>query len=165
MTDYSPNIRVCKSLNTAFLENNFDGFENNATEDLKSSFGKDGAAELAGAWKYLTSTCGKYQSYSLYRIKSEGGNNTYYMAYHFEKSDLLMELSFNNDNLINGFFITSILPKCETKKVKLVAVGNGEYFIDGYRYGGFKDYRIRYDKSQRTLKFSAEGDYFDAIKI
>ena len=57
-------------------------------------------------------------------------NNNYYMAYHFEKADLFMELSFNKDGLINGFFITSILPKCETKKIKMVAIGKEEYFIE-----------------------------------
>jgi CubicO group peptidase (beta-lactamase class C family) len=165
VTDNTTNVRVCKSLNTAFSSNNFAGFENYAAAEMKSSFGKDGAAELSGVWNYLTSTVGKYQSYSLYRIKSEVVASTYYMAYHFEKADILMELSFNNDNLISGFFITSILPKCEAKKIKMVAVGREEYFIDGYRYGGYKDYRVKFDKSQKILNFSAEGDGFNAIKI
>ncbi len=165
LTDNSANIKVCKALNTAFLNNNFDGFEKNAAEELKDAFNKEGAAALSGVWKYLTSTNGKYQSYSLYKINTEAGNNTYYMAYHFEKADLLMDLSFNTDGFINGFFITSILPKCETKKIKMFAVGNEEYFIDGYRYGGFKDYRIKFDKSRQTLYFRAEGDDFSALKL
>lgn len=165
LTDNSTNIKVCKTLNTAFLNDNFDGFEKNAAEELKDAFNKEGAAALSGVWKYLTSTNGKYQSYSLYKINTEAGNNTYYMAYHFEKADLLMELSFNINGLINGFFITSILPKCEAKKIIMVAVGKEDYFIDGYRYGGFKDYRIKFDKSQQTLNFSADGDDFSATKL
>lgn len=165
LTDNSTNVKVCRTLNTAFLNDNFEGFERNATEELKDAFNKEGAAALSGVWKYLTSTNGKYQSYSLYKINSAAGSNTYYMAYHFEKAELLMELSFNNNGLINGFFITSILPKCEAKRIKMVAVGKDEYFIDGYKYGGFKDYRVKFDKSQRTLKFSAEGAEFNAIKI
>jgi hypothetical protein len=47
----------------------------------------------------------------------------------------------------------------------MVAVGKEDYFIDGYRYGGFKDYRIKFDKSQQTLNFSAEGENFSAKKI
>jgi hypothetical protein len=165
LTDNSTNVKVCGTLNSAFLNDNFDGFEKNTTEELKDAFNKEGATQLSGAWKYLTSTNGKYQSYSLYKINAEAGNKTYYMAYHFEKADLLMELSFNNDGLIDGFFITSILPKCEAKKIKMIAVGKEEYFIDGYRYGGFKDYRIKFDKTRQTLNFRAEGDDFNAKKL
>ena len=165
LTDKSNNIKVCRTLNTAFLTCNFDGLEKNTTDDLRDLFSKEGAASLSGAWKYLISTNGTYRSYSLYKIKTQAGYTTYYMAYHFEKADLLMELSFNNDGLINGFFITSILPKCAAKKINMVAVGREEYFIDGYRYGGFKDYRVKFDKSLRTLNFSAEDDDFSAIKL
>jgi CubicO group peptidase (beta-lactamase class C family) len=166
IADNSNNVKVCNILNTSFLTDHFDGFEKNATKDMQeAAFNKEGYIELSGVWKYLTSKCGKYQSYSIYDIKTGTGTTNYFMAYHFEKSDLLMELSFNQEGLINGFFITSILPKCLVQKVNMVAVGNEEYFVDGYKYGGYKDYRIKFDKSKQTMYFSAEGDEFNAVKL
>jgi len=166
ITDNSNNVNVCKTLSTSFLTDNFDGFEKNATKDLQQGlFNKKGFGDLSGVWKYITSKSGKYQSYSIYDIKIRTGNTVYFMAFHFEKSDLLMELSFNDEGLINGFFITSILPKCMIQKINMVAVGKGEYFIDGYKYGGYKDYRIKFDITQQTLNFSAEGDEFNAMKL
>jgi CubicO group peptidase (beta-lactamase class C family) len=166
IAENSNNVKVCKSLCTSFLTDQFDGFEKNANKEMQEgTFNKDGYSELSGVWKYLTSKCGKFQSYSIYNIRPGTGNTTYCMAYHFEKSDLLMELSFNQEGLINGFFITSIFPKCQAQKINMVAVGGEEYFVDGYKYGGYKDYRIKFDKARQTLNFSAEGDEFNAVKL
>jgi hypothetical protein len=71
-----------------------------------------------------------------------------------------MQISFDQQGLINGFFILKVLPKCTVKTVNLIPVNKDEYFVDGFRYGGYKDFNVKYDRKSRTLNFkNADGIY------
>jgi hypothetical protein len=53
-----------------------------------------------------------------------------------EKAEVTMQLSFDEEGLINGFFVLRVIPRCTVFTVNLVPSGKDKYFIDGYRYGG-----------------------------
>ena len=73
---------------------------------------------------------------------------------------MIVQLSFNEQGLINGFYILKVLPKCNVRTVNLLPVNKDEYFIDGFRYGGYKDFNVKYDRKNRTLNFkSVDGIY------
>lgn len=165
ISDVSGNVAVCRTLTTSILSGILsDGFEKHATSEMQKIFQNDQFIGLVGAWKHITSQSGYFLSYTIYNKKTEPGNTTYFIACHYEKSEITMNVSFNDQGLIQGFFITSILPKCMIDKVNINTVGKDEYFVDGYKYGGYKDYRIKFDKTQQTLNFKTDGEEFTAVK-
>ena len=76
-----------------------------------------------------------------------------------------MTLSFNDSGLMQGLFITNILPKCQIKKVKMLPVGECNYYVDGYSYGGYKDYYVHFEESTKTLALKTDSEVFHAVKI
>jgi hypothetical protein len=57
-----------------------------------------------------------------------------------------------------------ILPKCNIHTVHILPTGEDEYFVDGYQYGGYKDFRVKYDKTERSLTFSSDDTEFTALR-
>ena len=76
-----------------------------------------------------------------------------------------MVLAFNDSGLMQGLFITNVLPKCAVSKVNLLPVGDNKYFVDGYSYGGLKDYLVDFDISTGKLGLKADNEEFSAVKI
>ena len=162
----SEKVSVCRSFSAAIISGEFEGFEKNVTPEMQTQlFNKETIGRLVGGWGNLASHSGKYQSYTIYRVSSEPGNTSYSIAYHFEKSDFLMVLAFNDSGLMQGLFITNVLPKCAVSKVNMLPVGDNKYFVDGYSYGGFKDYLVDFDKSIGKLSLKADNEEFSAVKI
>jgi hypothetical protein len=53
-----------------------------------------------------------------------------------------------------------VLPKCNVKTVNLIPVNNDEYFVDGFRYGGYKDFNVSYDRKSGVMNLkSVDGNY------
>ena len=75
-----------------------------------------------------------------------------------------MQITFNNQGLINGFYILKVLPKCNIHAVNLIPTGKDEYFVDGYKYGGFSDFSVKYDKVKRSLSLKSDNESFTALK-
>jgi hypothetical protein len=48
--------------------------------------------------------------------------------------------------------------------INLIPTGKDEYFVDGYKYGGFNDFRVEYDKSKQSLSFNSGKVTFTAFK-
>jgi len=162
----SENITVCRNFSVAINSGEFDEFEKNVTPEMQEQlFNKESIGKLIGGWRNLISESGKYQSYTIYKVNTEPGNTSYSIAYHFEKSDILMVLSFNDSGLMQGLFITSILTKCTVSKVALIPVATNKYFVDGYRYGGYKDYMVEFEKSTGNLSLKSLNEEFSALKI
>jgi CubicO group peptidase (beta-lactamase class C family) len=166
LKEESENIAVCRNFNAVINTGELNGFEKNVTTEMQENlFNKESIGKLVGGWKNLTSGSGKYQSFTIYKVNIEPGNKSYRIAYHFEKSDILMTLSFNDSGLMQGLFITNILPKCTVAKVALIPVATNKYFVDGYSYGGYKDYLVEFEKSTGKLSIKAANEEFSAVKI
>jgi hypothetical protein len=75
-----------------------------------------------------------------------------------------MVIYFNDEQLISGFFILKIIPRCKIKDVALITTGKNEYFVDGYKYGGYNDFRVKFDRNEQSLVFSSEESSFKANK-
>lgn len=158
LKDTMGNYRTCKLLVRSLLSSNFDGFEKYGKEGM---FNSKIAGQLNNAWKYYLSKGGLLSSYNIF---SKTGNN-YYIAFHLEKAEIVMQVSFNDQNLIQGMFFPSVLPKCSVQSVQLVPVGRDEYVVDGYRNGGYIDFRVKYDHQKRQLSFHNDNESFKATRI
>jgi len=162
ITDTIGNYSICKEFSKAISSANFEGFDKYASEKMKIGlFNAKGIAQINNIWKYYQSKGGEFLSYNIFN-KTE---NSYSLAFHFEKAEITMKISFDNQNLIQGLFFLSVLPKCNIHKVNLVSAGNDEYVVDGYKYGGYKDFRVKYNKTNRSLSFGNETETFTAIKL
>lgn len=162
IADTGINYPVCKAFAKCILTSGFDGFDKNATDELKKGlFNPGGIKQINGAWKSFAEQGGNYLSYN---ICSRADNN-YTLAFHFEKAEIIMKLSFNSNNLLQGLFFQGVLPKSGVHSVALVPTGKNEYMVDGYKYGGYDDYRIKFDKSKQTLSFRNAAENFYATKI
>lgn len=165
INDTSDSYSICRSLTTSFLSGNFKDFNKNATEEMqKDLFNEKGISELINFWKYVNSNCGKYLSYNICNKTSKLGCTDYSLAYHFEQADVNMQLSFNDQGFIIGFFITTLTPRCFVYTVNLVPVGKDEYFVDGYKYGGYNDFRVKYNKTDHTFNFNSKNESFTAFQ-
>ncbi len=158
LVDTTGNYSTCQILVKALLSANFDGFEKYGKEGM---FNSKIISQLNNVWKYYLSKGGALSSYNIF---SRTGNN-YSIAFHLEKAEIVMQISFNDQNQIQGMFFPSVLPKCTVQTVHLVPAGKDEYVVDGYKYGGYSDFRVKYDKSLHQLSFATDTDGFTAIKV
>lgn len=162
--DSTNNYKVCRKLTSSILENNFDGFSNYANEEMqKSTFNEKFLTSLMNFWRNVISHDGQYISSNICEkvVKPYGAD--YKIAYHFERSELIMQISFDKQGLINGFYILKVLPKCNVKTVNLIPVNKDEYFVDGYSYGGYKDFNVKYDRKIRALNFISNDGIYTAM--
>lgn len=161
----SENISTCHKFSTSIVSGEFEGFEKYVSDDMrKNLFNKESIAKLTGGWNYITAQSGKYISNTIYNVKKEQGNTNYYIAYHFEKNEIVTVLSFNDTNVLQGLFILNVLPKCNIAQVELHTIGENKYFVDGYRYGGYKDYIVLFDKEKQKIIFKTDDEEFFAFK-
>lgn len=153
---------ICKQFAKSILVGNFDDFEQYASEEMKKRlFNSRGIAQINGAWKNYSSQSGLFKSYNI----SNKIKNNYTLSFHFEKAEIIMQLSFNDKNLIQGLFFLNVLPKSNEYSVNLIPIDNNEYIIDGYKYGGYNDYKVIFDKTNQTITFSNDVENFMATKI
>ena len=165
--DLTNNYKVCRKFTSSILENNFEGFEKYATADLQSTFFNEKFfISIMNFWEKIVAHDGQYVSSNIFEKIEKPYGTDYKLVYHFERSELIMQISFNDkeQGLINGFYILKILPKCNVKTVNLIPVKKEEYFVDGFRYGGYKDFRVKYDRKSRTLNFKSEDGAYTALK-
>jgi len=160
-SDSSINSRICNEFAKALLSANFEGFDQYASDEMKKAlFNPKGFNQINTIWKTYLAQSGEFRSYNICN-KSE---NNYSIAFHFEKTEIVMQLSFNGKDLIQGLFFQKVVPKCTVYNVSLIPVGNDEFFVDGYTYGGYNDYRVKFDKNSNVLNFKSETEDFTAIK-
>jgi len=165
INDTSGNYRTCKIFTSSLVSNNFDGFERFATEEMQRVFfnNKD-ITVLTDFWQRILSRAGKYLSSNICDKKVKPGNTDYSLVYHLEEAEVTMQLSFNDHGLISGFFILKVIPRCHIHTVNLIPTGKNEYFVDGYKYGGYNDFRVKYDKNEQSLSFNDDEVSFTAFK-
>lgn len=165
VNDTSTYVSRCNLFTQNLRKGSFDGFEVYVNAELKKQlFNKNSISQLTGGWSHITKQSGNYLSSTIYKKVDEPNNHSYYVAHHFEKSEVLMVLSFSNDGLMQGLFILNILPKCTVKQVCLTKVGSNSYFIDGYRHGGYPDYTVTYNRKSKLLNFISANENFSALK-
>jgi CubicO group peptidase (beta-lactamase class C family) len=165
INDTSNNYKICKNFTTSLISGNFEGFEKYASEEMqKGFFNEKGIAALMNFWQYANSQSGEYLSSNICNKIAKPDYTDYSLAYHFEQSEVTMQLSFNNQGLISGFFILKVLPKCLIHTVNLVPIGKDEYFVDGYKYGGYNDFSVKYDKTEQSLSLNSDNESFTALK-
>lgn len=162
IVDTGLNYPVCHEFAQSILAANFDGFDKYASDEMKKGlFNPEGIKQINGAWKSYAAQSGNFLSYTI----CSRTENSYTLAFHYEKAEIIMQLSFNSKNMLQGLFFLNVLPRCEIHSVSLVPVGNNEYVVDGYKYGGYDDYRIKFDGSKQTLSFKNATESFNAQKI
>jgi CubicO group peptidase (beta-lactamase class C family) len=163
--DSTSNYMVCKKFTSSILENNFDGFEKYAQDDARNSwFNGKFFTSIMNFWEKVISHDGQCISSNIYEKVLQPYGADYKLVYHFERSELIMQISFNEQGLINGFYILKVLPRCNVKTVNLIPVNKDEYFVDGFRYGGYKDFNVRYDRKGGILNFKSDDGIYTALK-
>lgn len=166
ITDTSANYRICKSFTSALLCNDFDGFEKYSTEQMQRIvFNQKDISKITDFWQMMLTRAGKYISSNIYDKTRKTDYTDYLLAYHLEEADVIMQISFNDDGLINGFYILKLIPRSHIHTVNLVPTGKNEYFVDGYRYGWDNDFRIKYNESEKSLYFHDDNVSFTAFKV
>ena len=165
ITDMSSEYEVCKTFVSYITGGDLKDFGKYADEKMKKAvFDEKGNASTMNFWNNIVSRVGKCSSANIYYKDEQYGSKNYSMAFHLEKAEVLMQLSFNNNSLINGFFILKILPKCNIHTIKLIPTGKNEYFVDGYSYGMDKDFRVRFDKYADRISFESGDEIFTASR-
>ncbi len=165
LSENSENMNICRKFSDAIVSGNLEGFEVYVSDDLKANlFNKEAIGRLTGGWNFITAQSGAFQSYTIYKVDNDQSSLSYHIAYHFEKSEVLMVLTFNAGGIIQGLFILNILPRCAIVPVQMYAVGENHYFVDGYHYGGYPDFRITFDPVCHALNFKSYADSFSAVK-
>jgi len=166
ISDTSNNYNICKIFTATFVDNNFNDFGKYATEEMQTAiFHEKGFTGLMNFREKVIAQTGKYLSTNICKKITMPGRTDYILSDHFEGSDMINQLSFNDEGKINGFFILKLLPKCNVNSVKLIPTGDDVYFIDGYKNGGFDDFMVRYDKANESLTFESKNESFTALKI
>ncbi len=157
-TDTTGNYSTCQLLVKSLMTANFEGFEKNCVAGM---FNPKIAGQVSNVWKFYLSKGGPVSSYNIF---SKSASN-YTIAFHLEKAEIVMPVFFNDQHLIKGMFFQSVLPKCTVQTVHLVPAGKDEYVVDGYRNGGYSDFRVKYDSSAQQLSFVTDVDSFTASKV
>ncbi len=165
INDTSGDYKICKIFSSSLETNHFDGFEKYATEQMQQAvFNEEHINGITNFWQSMPSRAGKYLSSNIYDRHVQPGHTDYSLAFHFEEAEVTMQISFNEQGLINGFYILKLMPRCHIKTVNLIPTGRHEYFVDGYRYGGYSDFRVEYDQQKRSFFFNASEASFEATK-
>jgi len=164
--DSTNNYMVCKKFTFSILQNNFGGFEKYSTDGAqKSWFNEKLFTSIMNFWEKVKAHDGNYISSNIYEKVIKPYGSDYKLAYHFERSELIMQISFDKEGLINGFYILKVLPKCNVKTVNLIPVNKNEYFVDGFRYGGYKDFNVKYDRKSGALNFKSNDGIYTALRM
>jgi CubicO group peptidase (beta-lactamase class C family) len=167
--DTSINYKICQNFTACLLDSNFTGFEKFATEELrKGLFNDERYVIILDFWQKILSRFGRYLAHNTCNKAVSKGNSDftdYTQTYHLEKADVIMQITFNKQGLISGYFVLKIIPKCEIQTVNLIPTGKNEYFVDGYHYGGYGDFSVKYNEAEQTLSFTSADESFAALRI
>lgn len=163
--DSSAGREICKIFADCLFKGDLNGFEKYANAEMqKVVFNSDEMNSIMTFWDNIVSQAGKCTSISICDKNEKSGSTSYSLTFHLGKAEVLMQISFNENSLINGFYILKIIPRCNVYTVRLIPTGNDEYFVDGYSYGGYKDFRITEDKRAGVLRFESWDETFTALR-
>jgi len=135
----------------AWSTQNFDGMAKHANDDMKELFETEkGTTMLKNIWGRFIKENGKFHSYNIY--KTEGSNvKKVHVRFHFEKKDIGILLAINAENKIKGFFNDPAVKRSDVTTVKLIPVGENEFFINGFQNNGMQDLKIKITEKELIL--------------
>lgn len=135
----------------AMSTQNFEGLVDYANEQMKGFIGtEEGLVQLKGMWENFLQHAGKFISYNIYKIEGDDVKNVH-VRFHFETIDVGMVLSIDKDHKIQGMFMDDSVKTSHLNTVKLIPIGDSEYFINGHQNGGMQDLKVIVTDSQLTL--------------
>ncbi len=121
----------------------FDGLANHANDDMKDFLGTDkGINILKGMWANFIQQAGDFRTYNIYKIEGDAVKNVN-IRFHFANNDIGIVLSINAAHKIQGMFSDNDVKVSQIRKVKLIPIGENEFFINGHKNGGFQDLRVK----------------------
>ncbi len=136
----------------AMSTQNFEGLSDYANEDMKGFLGsEEGINQLKGMWTYWIKEAGEFKSYNIYKVEGEEGSKTVNIRFHFEKNDIGIVLGINTANQIQGMFKDDDVKTCPIQKVKLTAINENDFFINGHQNEGMQDLRVTLSTTELIL--------------
>ncbi len=163
--DNSANYEVCRTFAASMIRKDLNSFGNYADKTMqKVLFNENDITKITNFWDNVVSQAGTCSSATIFDKAESQGSTAYTLAFHLDKAEVLMQMSYNQNSLINGFYILKVFPKCNIRTVNLIPTGKNEYFIDGFSYGGYKDFSISFDKRAGILRFKSNDDNFTASR-
>jgi CubicO group peptidase (beta-lactamase class C family) len=119
------------------------GLVDYADEQMKGFLGsEEGLNQLRGMWSNMLKQAGDFKSFNIYNIEGDEAKNVY-LRFHFKAQDVGLVLSVNKTNKIQGMFMDEKMRTSNLRRVKLIPLGNNEFFIDGHKNGGYQDVRLK----------------------
>lgn len=135
----------------AMSTQNFEGLVDYANEQMKGFIGtEEGLGQLRGMWGNFLQHAGKFISYNIYKIEGDEVKNVH-VRFHFETIDVGMVLSINSNHKIQGMFMDDSVKTSHLSTVKLIPIGDNEYFINGHQNGGMQDLKVIVTDAHLTL--------------
>ena len=136
----------------AMSTQNFEGLGDYANDDMKGFLGsEEGINQLKGMWAYWIKEAGEFKSYNIYKVEGEEGSKTVNIRFHFEKNDIGIVLGINTANQIQGMFKDDDVKTCTIQKVKLTAINENDFFINGHQNDGMQDLRVTLSTTELIL--------------
>jgi CubicO group peptidase (beta-lactamase class C family) len=136
----------------AMSTQNFEGLANYGNDDMKAFLGtQDGLNQLKGMWAHFIKQAGEFKSYNIYKLEGEE-NQQVHIRFNFEKEDVGFVLGINATNQIQGMFLDDDIKTSAIQKVKLIPVGQNEFFINGHQNGGMQDLKITVSENGLIIK-------------
>jgi hypothetical protein len=130
---------------------NFEGLVDYANEQMKGFIGtEEGLGQLRGMWGNFLQHAGKFISYNIYKIEGDEVKNVH-VRFHFETIDVGMVLSINSNHKIQGMFMDDSVKTSHLSTVKLIPIGDNEYFINGHQNTGMQDLKVIVTDAHLTL--------------
>ncbi len=135
----------------AMSTQNFEGLVDYANEQMKGFIGtEEGLGQLRGMWGNFLQHAGKFISYNIYKIEGDEVKNVH-VRFHFETVDVGMVLSINSNHKIQGMFMDDSVKTSHLSTVKLIPIGDNEYFINGHQNAGMQDLKVIVTDAHLTL--------------
>ncbi|SEK21359.1 CubicO group peptidase, beta-lactamase class C family [Maribacter orientalis] len=135
----------------AMSTQNFEGLVDYANEQMKGFIGtEEGLGQLRGMWGNFLQHAGKFISYNIYKIEGDEVKNVH-VRFHFETIDVGMVLSINSNHKIQGMFMDDSVKTSHLSTVKLIPIGDNEYFINGHQNAGMQDLKVIVTDAHLTL--------------
>ena len=135
----------------AMSSQNFKGLSDYANDDMKGFLGsEEGINQLKGMWAYFIKEAGEFNSYNIYKVEGED-NKTVHIRFHFDKNDIGIVLGINSANQIQGMFMDDAVKTSPIQKVKLIAINEYEFFINGHQNDGMQDLKIKISENGLTI--------------
>lgn len=135
----------------AMSTQNFEGLVDYANEQMKGFIGtEEGLGQLRGMWGNFLQHAGKFISYNIYKIEGDEVKNVH-VRFHFETIDVGMVLSINSNHNIQGMFMDDSVKTSHLSTVKLIPIGDNEYFINGHQNAGMQDLKVIVTDAHLTL--------------